>query len=83
MQWNTLSHHKPGAVDWPNPNVDVAYSETWVAIDEHSCTLVTVPKINGRYYTVQFLNGWGETLANINERMYPKHPNGEFAACLQ
>ncbi|WP_160109792.1 DUF1214 domain-containing protein [Pseudomonas izuensis] len=83
MQWNTLTHHKPGAVDWPNPNLDVAYSEAWVAVDENSCTLVSVPKISGRYYTVQFLNGWGETLANINEREFPKHPNGEFAACLQ
>ncbi|RKS28203.1 hypothetical protein BJ917_1073 [Pseudomonas sp. WPR_5_2] len=83
MQWNTLTHHKPGAVDWPNPNLDVAYSEAWVAVDKNSCTLVSVPKISGRYYTVQFLNGWGETLANINEREFPKHPNGEFAACLQ
>nr|WP_180204263.1 DUF1214 domain-containing protein [Pseudomonas sp. SbOxS1]NYU04108.1 DUF1254 domain-containing protein [Pseudomonas sp. SbOxS1] len=83
MQWNTLSHHQPGAVDWPNPNVDVAYSEAWVAVDENSCTLISVPEIRGRYYTVQFLNGWGETLANINERVFPKHPHGEFAACLQ
>ena len=22
--WNTLVHRKPGAVDWPNPNLDVA-----------------------------------------------------------
>jgi hypothetical protein len=42
-----------------------------------------VPKIAGRYYTVQFLNGWGETVANINERMFPQHPNGEFAICLE
>jgi hypothetical protein len=27
MQWNTLLHRKPGQVDWPNPNLDVAYSE--------------------------------------------------------
>ncbi|UVE19562.1 DUF1214 domain-containing protein [Pseudomonas sp. LS44] len=83
MQWNTLYHRKPGAVDWPNPNLDVAYSEAWVGIDEKSCTQVTVPKVVDRYYTVQFLNGWGETLANINEREYPEHPNGEFAVCLK
>ena len=42
--WNELVHRKPGAVDWPNPNLDVAYSEAWVAVDEDSCTLVSVPK---------------------------------------
>ena len=31
---------------------------------------MTVPKIVGRYFTVQFLNGWDETLANINERLF-------------
>ncbi|MCY1278787.1 hypothetical protein D9M68_323670 [compost metagenome] len=83
MQWNTLVHRKPGAVDWPNPNLDVAYSEAWVAVDEQSCALVSVPRITDRYYTVQFLNGWGETLANINEREFPAHPHGEFAVCLK
>ncbi|HEX3339743.1 MAG TPA: DUF1254 domain-containing protein, partial [Pseudolabrys sp.] len=82
FKWNELVHRKPGAVDWPNPNLDVAYSEAWVAVDESSCTIVTVPKITGRYYTVQFLNGWDETLANINEREFPNNPNGNFAICL-
>jgi hypothetical protein len=45
--------------------------------------MVSVPRITGRYYTVQFLNGWGETVANINERVFPKHPYGEFAVCLK
>ncbi len=61
----------------------MAYSEAWVAVDETSYLLVTVPKITGRYYTVQFLNGWGETLANINERLFPDRPFGEFAVCLK
>lgn len=81
--WNQLVHRKPGEVSWPNPNLDVAYSEAWVAVDESSCTLVTVPKITGRYCSVQFLNGWGETLANLNERSFPSHPSGTFAACLK
>lgn len=72
FKWNELIHRKPGAVDWPNPNLDVAYSEAWVAVDENSCTIVSVPKVEGRYYTVHFLNGWGETIANINERLFPK-----------
>lgn len=80
--WNQLLHRKPGQVDWPNPNLDVAYSEAWVALDENSFLLVTVPEITGRYYVVEFLDGWGETVANINERVYPDHPNGLFAVCL-
>ena len=83
FKWNEIRHRKPGAVDWPNPNLDVAYSEAWVAVDENSYTIVSVPKIEDRYYTVQFLNGWGETLANINERVFPRRPYGDFAVCLQ
>jgi hypothetical protein len=83
FRWNELVHRKPGGVDWPNPNLDVAYSEAWVAVDEGCHLLVTVPKIKGRYYTVQFLNGWGETLANINERLFPAKPDGQFAVCLK
>ena len=45
FKWNELVHRKPGAVDWPNPNLDVAYSEAWVAVDESSCTIIDVPKI--------------------------------------
>ncbi|MDM0021134.1 DUF1214 domain-containing protein [Variovorax saccharolyticus] len=83
FQWNRLVHRKPGEVAWPNPNLDVAYSEAWIAVDETSCALVSVPEISGRYYTVQFLNGWGETVANLNERVFPRHPHGLFAVCLK
>lgn len=83
FNWNQLIHQKPGGVDWPNPNLDVAYSEAWVAVDEHCFLLVTVPRIEGRYFTVQFMNGWGETLANINERIFPERPYGQFAVCYK
>jgi hypothetical protein len=83
FKWNELLHRKPGAVDWPNPNLDVAYSEAWVAVDENCYLLVTVPRITDRYFTVQFLNGWGETLANINARVFPDRPYGEFAVSLK
>lgn len=83
FKWNEIVHRKPGEVDWPNPNLDVAYSEAWVAVDEDSCTIVTVPEIKGRYYTAQFLNGWGETVANINERTQAQRPAGDFALCLE
>ncbi len=82
FKWNEFVHRKPGEVSWPNPNLDVAYSEAWVAIDDASCTIVTVPQVTGRYYTVHFLNGWGETVANINERTLPQKPYGDFAMCL-
>ena len=79
--WNQFLHRRPGDVDAPNPNLDVACSEAWVAVDGRSCTLVSVPRITGRYSTVQVLNGWGETLATIDERAYPAHRSGEFALC--
>ena len=83
FKWNQIIHREPGGVDWANPNLDVAYSEAWVALDEKSCTLIELPEIKGRYYTVEALNGWGEVTANINERNYPKHPFGKFAFCLK
>jgi hypothetical protein len=83
LKWNEVKHREPGGVAWANPNLDVAYSEAWVAVDDTSCTLVDLPEIKGRYYTVQVLNGWGEVLANINERNFPRHPFGTFALCLK
>ncbi|GAA5081854.1 DUF1214 domain-containing protein [Lysobacter panacisoli] len=83
IKWNEITHRDVGGVAWANPNLDVAYSEAWIAVDENSCTIFSVPKIEGRYYTVQFLNGWGETIANINERTFADHPSGDFWACLK
>jgi len=83
FKWNQIIHREPGGVDWANPNLDVVYSEAWVALDEKTCALIELPEIKGRYYTVQALNGWGEVTANINERNYPKHPFGKFAFCLK
>jgi hypothetical protein len=83
FKWNEIIHRAPGGVDWANPNLDVIYSEAWIGLDEKSCTLIDIPEIKGRYYTVQALNGWGETTANINERNFTKHPFGKFAFCLK
>lgn len=82
FRWNEIIHRAPGGVSWPNPNLDVAYSEAWISVDEHSCTLLDLPKIEGRYYTFQLLNGWGEVTLNINERNFSDHPYGLFALCL-
>ncbi len=83
MKWNEIVHREPGGVAWANPNLDVAYSEAWIALDENSCTLVELPEIKNRYYTFQVLNGWGEVTANINERNYPKHAFGKFMLCIK
>ena len=81
FKWNEIAHREVGGVAWANPNLDVAYSEAWVAVDENSCTVFSVPQIKGRYYTVQFLNGWGETVANINERNYPASSERRLLRC--
>ncbi len=83
FKWNQIIYRTPGGVAWANPNLDVAYSEAWVAVDEKTCVILEIPQIKNRYYTWQMLNGWGETLLNINERTYPKHPYGKFAICLK
>ncbi len=41
--------------------------------------MLEIPKIEGRYYTAQILDEWGETLTNIHERSYPLQPYGKFA----
>ena len=69
---------------WANPNLDVAYSEAWVAVDENTPVILEVPKIEGgRYYSWQMLNGWGETVLNVNERTFPDHPFGKYALVLK
>lgn len=83
FKWNKLVHRQPGGVNWANPNLDVVYSEAWIGVDDKTCDILQIPKIKGRYYTFQVLNGWGETIANINERTFPDHPYGKFALCLK
>jgi hypothetical protein len=83
FKWNQLVYRAPGAVAWANPNLDVAYSEAWVAVDEKTCVRLDMPKVDGRYYTWHMLNGWGETVLNINERSYPEQPSGAYALCMK
>lgn len=52
-------------------------------MDKDSCTIVELPVIRKRYYTVQVLNAWGETVVNINERDFPERPAGKFGLCLR
>ena len=69
---------------WANPNLDVAYSEAWVAVDENTPVILEVPKIEGgRYYSWQMLNGWGETVLNINERTPSRIAPSAICPCSQ
>src|SRR5215212_3655689 len=64
-----------------NPNLDVVYSEAWVAVHEQTPAILTVPKISGRYYTAQIVDEWAEIVHNVNDRNFPDHPAGRFAIC--
>ena len=82
-QWNQLVHRKPGDREGESPQPDVLVSEAWIVVDEQHCVALEIPKITDRYSTWHVLNGWGETLININERTHPEHPSGKFALCLK
>jgi hypothetical protein len=77
--YNLIKYNPLGSADFVNPNFDVAYLEAWIAVDDKSPAILDVPKIEGRYYTAQILDEWGEVIANINERSFPSRPYGKFA----
>ena len=53
VDYNVIKYNPVGAADFVNPNLDVAYLEAWIAVDDESAVLLGVPRIEGRYYTVQ------------------------------
>ena len=66
-----------------NPNLDVVYSEAWIAVDENTPALLEVPQVPaGTYSTAQIVDEWAEITYNINARTMPEHPHGTFALCL-
>jgi hypothetical protein len=81
--YNTVKYNPLGSAAFVNPNLDVAYLESWIAVDPNHAVILNVPKIQGRYYTAELLNGWGEVITNVNERTYPKTPYGKFALVLK
>lgn len=83
FEYNKIIYNELGKATFSNPNLDVAYLEAWVAIDENNPVIIEVPEIKGRYFTAQFLDEWNETFANINPRNYPDKPFGKFALCLE
>ena len=79
VDFNVIKYNPLGSADFVNPNLDVAYLEAWIGVDDNSAAILEVPKIEGRYYTAQFCDEWGEIITNINERNYPLTPYGKFA----
>lgn len=77
--YNVAFHNPLGSADFVNPNLGVANTEAWIAVDDATPVVLEIPKIEGRYYTAQILDEWGETLTNIHERNYPLQPYGKFA----
>ena len=78
ITYNVIKYNPAGSADFVNPNLDVAYLEAWIAVDDKTPMLLEVPEVKGRYYTAQILDEWGEVITNINERNYPSHPFGKF-----
>ena len=83
LEYNTIKYNETGKADFVNPNLDVAYMEAWIAIDENSAVILEIPEIKDRYYTAQLMDGWGEVITNIHQRNYPEHSFGRFAIHLK
>lgn len=79
VDYNVIKYNAVGAADFVNPNLDVAYLEAWIAVDDQSVVLLEIPRIEARYYTVQICDEWGNVVTNINERDYPLNPHGTYA----
>ena len=77
--YNVAFHNRLGSADFVNPNLGAANTEAWIAVDDDTPVVLEIPKIEGRYYTAQILDEWGETLTNIHERNYPLQSYGKFA----
>ena len=78
VDYNVIKYNPMGSADFVNPNLDVAYMEAWIAVDDETPVLLEVSEVKGRYYTAQILNEWGEVITNIHERDYQSHPYGKF-----
>lgn len=84
LGYNQIKYNPLGKpLEWVNPNLDVANTEAWIAVDNDTPALLEIPRIDGRYYTAQILDEWGEVITNINQRNYPQHPYGKYAFVMQ
>jgi hypothetical protein len=81
MQWNTLVHRAPGSDAWTVPDPAMLHSEAWVALDDHACVRLDVPDSAGRAWNWQMVDGWGETLVDVDEGAFAD--GGTYALCLR
>ncbi|QOL27221.1 DUF1254 domain-containing protein [Thalassotalea sp. LPB0316] len=79
VDYNVIKYNPVGSAEFVNPNLDVAYLEAWIAVDDKTPVLLEIPEIGDRYYTAQICNEWGDVIVNINERNFPSNPSGKFA----
>ena len=79
IDYNVIKYNPLGSADFVNPNLDVAYLEAWIAVDDDTAVLLEIPPVKDRYYTAQICDEWGEVITNINQRNYPLHPYGKYA----
>lgn len=56
VDYNVIKYNELGKAEFVNPNLDVAYLETWFAVDENTPVILEIPKIEGRYYTAQIVD---------------------------
>lgn len=78
VDYNVIKYNPVGSADFVNPNLDVAYLEAWIAVDDKTPVLLEIPEVKNRYYTAQIIDEWGEVITNINERNYPFQSFGKF-----
>ncbi len=81
--YNKITYNPVGSATVASSNPEVADLEAWIAVDVGNAVILNVPEITGRYYTVQLVDGWGEVIANINDRTFPDHRSGAFALVLK
>jgi hypothetical protein len=80
VNYNVVKYNPLGTpLDWVNPNLDVTNIEAWIAVDGDTLAVLEIPQIEGRYFTMQIMDEWAETITSINERNYPLKPYGKFA----
>lgn len=79
IDYNVLKHNPAvvvgtdsgAAPTFVNPNLDVVYSEAWIAVDATTPAILEIPHVPaGRYYTAQIVDEWAEITHNINERNF-------------
>ncbi len=79
LKYNVVHHNPLASVDFVNPNMSVTNSQLWIAVDDDTPVVLEIPQVEGRYYTAQICDEWGEVITNINQRNFPLQPYGKFA----